>query len=119
MRRFLPLAVLPLAACSTTPRPLPAPTPAPAVQAPLPVRTGLTGLTQAELQQRFGPASFSLREGTGLKLQWQSATCVLDAYLYPPQGGTGTASVLHADARRPGSGESLSVESCVTALGVR
>jgi hypothetical protein len=80
------------------------------------VRTGLTGLTQIELQQRFGPAPFQVREGSGLKLQWQNATCVLDAYLYPPVSGAGTAVVTHADARRPGSGESVPVESCAASF---
>jgi hypothetical protein len=76
-------------------------------------------LTQAELQQRFGPAPFQLREGTGLKLQWQNATCVLDLYLYPPAGGSGAAVVLHADARRPGSGDSVPAESCAASLAAR
>jgi hypothetical protein len=115
MRRILPFAVLALAACSTTPRPQPAPRPV-ETPGPAPVRTNLTGLTEAELLQRFGPAPFRVREGTGLKLQWQNATCVLDTYLYPPVNGSGAASVLHADARRPGTGETVPVEGCVVSL---
>jgi hypothetical protein len=69
-----------------------------------------------ELQQRFGPAPFQVREGAALKLQWQNATCVLDAYLYPPATGAGAATVLHTDARRAGSGESVPVESCAATL---
>jgi hypothetical protein len=123
MRRSPPLAAvllaaLPLAACSTTPRPaLPAATPVTA--APQPSRAGLLGLTQAELQQRLGPAPFQLREGPGLKLQWQNTTCVLDAYLYPPPTGLGAAVVTHVDARRPGSGESVAVEGCTSSLAAR
>jgi outer membrane biogenesis lipoprotein LolB len=114
MRRLAPFAVLLLAACASTPKPEPAPPPV--TPAPAPVRTNLNGLTEAELIQRFGQASFRVREGIGLKLQWQNATCVLDTYLYPPVSGTGAASVTHADARRPGSGETIAVEPCVTSL---
>ena len=113
MRRLFPFLALGLAACATTPPPTA--TPEPVVVAPLPVRTGLTGLTQAELQTRFGAPSFQVREGTGLKLQWQNGSCVLDAYLDPPVVGR-AATVLHADARRPGSGDSVPVESCVASL---
>ena len=116
MRRLLPLAVLLLAAWSTTPRPVRAPAVAPVTAQPPVVRSGLTGLTQTELQQRFGMPSFTLREGSGLQLQWQNGACVLDAYLYPPAGGSGTAVVAHVDARRPGSGESVPVEGCAAGL---
>jgi hypothetical protein len=76
-------------------------------------------LSEAELVGRFGAASFRGREGTGLKLQWQNATCVLDAYLYPPASGAGAATLLHADARRPGTGETMAVEGCVASLAAR
>jgi hypothetical protein len=117
MRRLFPFAAtLLLAGCATAPRPEPEARPAaPAPAAPL--RTNLTGLTEAELIQRFGAVSFRVREGAGLKLQWQNAACVLDAYLYPPVRGAGAASVTHVDARRPESGETVAVEGCVAALG--
>lgn len=114
MRRLFPLAALFVAACATAPQPTPAPLPS--VPAPAPVRTNLSGLSEAELLARFGPAPFRVREGSGLKLQWQNATCVLDTYLYPPVSGGGAATVLHADARRPGSGETVPVEGCVVSL---
>ena len=117
MRRLFPLAALFVAACATTPRPTPAP--APSVPAPAEVRTNISGLTEAELLARFGPAPFRVREGSGLKLQWQNGTCVLDTYLYPPANGAGAATVLHADARRPGTGETLPVEGCVVSLATR
>ena len=116
MRRLLPFSVLLLAACSTTPRPVPVPAPQPLPPVTQPVRTGLAGLTQAELQQRFGTPVLVVTEGSGLKLQWQNAACVLDTYLYPPASGAGTAVVTHVDARRPGSGESVPVEGCVAGL---
>jgi hypothetical protein len=118
MRLLIPLATLFLAACATTPR---APVESPTLSPPAakPVRSDLGGLTEAELVQRFGPSSFRVREGAALKLQWQNATCILDTYLYPPVKGTGAATVLHADARRPGSGETVAVEGCVMALATR
>ena len=117
MRRLFPLAALFVAACSTAPKPSTAPTPG--VPAPPVTRTNLSGLTEAELLARFGPAPFRVREGSGLKLQWQNATCVLDTYLYPPASGSGAATVLHADARRPGTGETVAVESCVASFATR
>jgi outer membrane biogenesis lipoprotein LolB len=116
MRRYAPLVVLLLAACSTTPRPVPGPAPAPVAPNLPPVRTGLTGLNQAELTARFGVPSLQVREGTAVKLQWQNAGCVLDTYLYPPASGAGLATVTHVDARRPGSGDSVPVEGCVASL---
>ncbi|WP_300973133.1 hypothetical protein [Sphingomonas sp. LHG3406-1] len=117
MRRLFPLAALILGACATTPRPAP-PAAQPRPEAPPPVRTNLSGLAEPDLVRRFGAAPFRVSEGPGLKLQWQSATCVLDTYLYPPQGG-GAATVLHADARRPLTGETIPVEVCVASFPVR
>ncbi|GAA3999643.1 hypothetical protein [Sphingomonas humi] len=114
MRRLFPFAALAVAACATAPQQAPAPQPS--RPAPIEVRSNLSGLSEADLLQRFGPAPFRVREGTGLKLQWQNATCVLDAYLYPPERGTGAASVLHVDTRRPGSGEAVAVEGCIASL---
>ena len=115
MRRpILPAALaLTLAACSATPPPAALP------QAPSPLpasRTGLTGATQAQLAARFGAPSFVLREGPGLKLQWQNMTCVLDVYLYPPASRGGLPAVAHVDTRRPGSGDSVPVEGCAASL---
>ena len=119
MRRLLPLATLFLAACATTPPPTPAPRPVVVMPAPQQQRGGLIGLTQADLVARLGTPGFQLREGPGLKLQWQNATCVLDAYLYPPIGAQGAPVATHLDARRPGSGESVAVEGCTASLTAR
>lgn len=116
MRRLFPFAALLVAACATTPTP--APTPVPSGPAPV-VRTNVNGLSEAELIARFGPAPFRVREGNALKLQWQNTTCVLDTYLYPPLGGAGTATVLHTDARRPGTGETVATEGCVASFTKR
>jgi hypothetical protein len=69
-----------------------------------------------ELVTKFGTPSLTVREGAGLVLQWQNESCVLDAYLYPPASGTGAVVVTHVDTRRPGSGESVPVESCSASL---
>ena len=114
MRRLFPFAALAVAACATAPQQAPAPEPS--RPAPVEVRSNLSGQTEAELTGRFGPASFRVREGAGLKLQWQNASCVLDAYLYPPEHGSGAAMVLHVDTRRPLSGETVPVEGCVSSL---
>jgi hypothetical protein len=117
MRRLLPFAALAITACASTP---PKVTYTPIARPPVAeVRTGLSGLTQTALVERFGNPSFQVREGSGLKLQWQNGACVLDAYLYPPASGAGAASVLHVDARRPGSGDTVPVEGCITALSAR
>jgi hypothetical protein len=113
MRRLCLLAAIALlAACARAPRPTPSPK-------PTPVRPSgaLIGLTASELGQRFGAPSLQVREGPGTKLQWSGKGCVLDVYLYPPDGGRGADRVTFADARRP-SGADLSVEACLAFLAL-
>jgi hypothetical protein len=97
MRRLAPALTLFVAACASTPKEVPRPVAA----APRPPQTGdLIGLTAPELQARLGAPMFQVREGPGLKLQFASASCVLDAYLYPPAGSnSGTQRVTHVEAR--------------------
>ncbi len=114
MRRFTPFAALLVAACATTPQPAPV-TPVSPQARP---SGNLIGLTASELLSRFGQPSFQVREGSGVKLQWDKAGCVLDAYLYPPAGGAGAERVTHVDTRRP-SGDDLPQAGCVAALAVR
>ena len=113
MRRFVPAFALLVAACATTPPPAPTP-----VKPAAPIvreRGDLIGLTAEELVQRFGRPSFQVREGAGLKLQFASGSCVLDAYLYPPAGGAGVDRVAHVDTRRP-SGDDMAQAICLSAL---
>jgi len=72
------------------------------------------GRTAAALAAQFGPAALDIREGSGRKLQFESATCLLDAYLYPPAAG-GEPIVTHVDARLP-DGRDVDRASCVAAL---
>ncbi len=117
--RFLAAATLAtlLAACTTSPRTQPQPA-APVIAAPQPVRQqgSLIGLTTHELGARFGQPVFQVREGPGLKLQWATRSCVLDAFLYPPGGAaSGTLRVTYVDARRP-SGDPTDPAGCIATL---
>jgi hypothetical protein len=72
------------------------------------------GRTAAAITGQFGRAALDIREGTARKLQFESATCVLDAYLYPPAAG-GEPIVTHVDARTT-DGRDFDRASCVAAL---
>ena len=76
---------------------------------------GVIGRTAAILTAHLGTPSLDIREGTARKLQFESATCVLDAYLYPPAAG-GEPIVTHIDTRFP-DGRDIDRASCVAALG--
>jgi hypothetical protein len=115
MRRLALLATLFLAACATRPEPV-AQQPAPIAQ---PVRArpnaNVVGLTAQELVGHFGHPALQIREGTSLKLQFRSPRCVLDAYLYPSEGATGTMRVTYVDTRLP-SGAATDQAACISAL---
>ena len=117
MRLIFPATVaLLLAACGTTPKPVAAPAPKP-VEAPR--RSGnLVGLTANELIARFGTPRLQVREGDGTKLQFMATACVLDAYLYPPPGGSGLARVTHVDARNH-EGRAVEASGCIAAIEAR
>ena len=72
------------------------------------------GRTAAALAAGFGRPALDIREGVARKLQFESAVCVLDAYLYPPAAG-GEPIVTHIDARLP-DGRDMDRASCVAAL---
>ncbi|SFP89576.1 hypothetical protein [Sphingomonas rubra] len=65
------------------------------------------------LVQLFGQPDADVREGTARKLQFSSAICVLDAYLYPKDGAP--PRVTYLDAREP-DGSAIDRASCVAAL---
>jgi hypothetical protein len=71
-------------------------------------------MTAGDLLAHFGPPALQVREGNSLKLQFRSATCVMDVYLYPSPAG-GAARATHIDARLP-SGVDTNVQACATQL---
>lgn len=114
MRRLILASTLVLAGCAVRPE-------QPVVQAPPVVarppqdRSSILGLTASELVGHFGNPALQVREGVGLKLQFRSNRCVLDAYLYPPEGGSGTQRVTYVDTRLP-SGVATDQAACISAL---
>lgn len=76
---------------------------------------GVIGQQAASLTTRFGEPRIDLAEGDARKLQFASAACVLDIYLYPLEAG-GTQVATHVEARlRQGGGET-SRGSCIDAV---
>lgn len=75
---------------------------------------GVMGQSAAGLQSQFGAPELDVREGEARKLQFTSAACVLDAYLYPSANGR-EAVVTHIDARLP-DGRDMDRASCIAAL---
>lgn len=116
MRYLIPAALLFVAACA--PRPAPEPTPVEPA-APAAATTGrhdhrtLNGMTANELIQHFGRPRLQVREGDGTKLQFMGPACVLDAYLYPGQGGV--PRVTHMEARNF-QGADVDTQNCVYAI---
>ena len=101
-----------LAACGPVPKPQPIAVPPP------PIRT--TGLERVIGQDArglvalFGPADQEIWEASARKLQFGSAICIIDAYLYPPGRGK-EPLVTYVDARQP-DGRPIDRASCVAAL---
>lgn len=87
--------------------------------APVPVPYTQVGLERvigqdaAGLTKLFGTPDADVREGAARKLQFQGSFCVLDAYLYPKDGGE--PRVTYLDAREP-DGSAIDRASCVAAL---
>lgn len=105
---------LALAACVS------APSAAPVVARPIPFSSGagaglnaVLGKNAGQLVALFGQPNAEVREGPGRKLQFASAICVLDAYLYPR--GPSAAVVTYVDARQT-DGSPIDKASCVSAL---
>lgn len=113
IRRLLPLAPFAaLAACGPT-----GVTPPPALSsAPSQANLAVMGQDAAALVRLFGNPDADVREGTARKLQFESAICVLDAYLYPK--GSGDPRVTWVDARQR-DGSPIDRASCIAALSRR
>ena len=114
MRYLIPAVTLLLAGCATTPQ-----KPEPQPQAPIApsphVGSSILGLTASEVVRQLGNPALQVREGAGLKMQFRSRYCVLDAYLYPPASGAGLTRVTHSDARLP-SGADTNQAACISAI---
>lgn len=112
MRYLVPISLVLLAGCATTPPPVAVPL----VSAPL-RPTGLQavlGQPAQALIAEFGAPALDTKEAQARRLQFRSGICVLDAYLYPPASG-GEAKVTYLDARMP-DGRDIDRASCVSAL---
>lgn len=106
-----------LAGCAATGN---APRPARAAAIPIPTGTfgleGVMGQNARGLVARFGTPTADMMEGSARKLQFSSATCVLDAYLYPK--GSNDPVVTYLDTRQT-DGSPVDRASCVAALQMR
>jgi len=71
------------------------------------------GQDAAGLTRLFGQPDADVREGQARKLQFASAICVLDAYLYPKNNAA--PRVTYLDARQP-DGTPIDRASCAAAL---
>ena len=115
MRFLVPLTALLLAACASTPTPSPEPSPAVPAAGGAHSHSTLAGMTANELAEHFGKPRLQIREGDGTKLQFAGSACVLDAYLYPSQGGGAVPRVSHVDARNM-QGDPVNVGGCIASL---
>ncbi len=114
IRFIIPVAVLTLSACATTPPPKPRAVPTVSV----PMRpTGLErvlGQDARALAALFGTPDQDVKEDGARRLQYAGPFCILDAYLYPARSGAEPV-VTYLDARQP-DGKDIDRASCVAAL---
>jgi hypothetical protein len=115
MRRLALVSSLILAGCAARPEAPVVQAPPVVSQAPPKVRSVILGLTASELVGHFGNPALQVREGVGLKLQFRSGRCVLDAFLYAAASGTGVQRVTYVDTRLP-SGAAADQAACIAAL---
>ena len=116
MRHSILLLPLVLAGCATRPVAPEPIAPVASVARPAQVRSSILGLTATELVGHFGNPALQVREGVGLKLQFRSPRCVLDAYLYPSEtAGSRVERVTYVDTRLP-SGATTDQAACIGAL---
>lgn len=119
MRHFgsAALGALLVGGCAAVPAPMASPGVPPPPPKPAYTSVGLErvlGQNAAALTQMLGQPDGDVTEGAGRRLQFASGICVLDAYLYPKDGG-GVPVVTHVDARQR-DGRAIDRASCVAAL---
>lgn len=84
------------------------------VARPVAEQDGILGKDARTISALLGPPAFDVREGAAQRLQFSSASCILDVYLYPPtQGQTPVAT--YTAARVP-DGREAERNSCIAAL---
>lgn len=126
MKRFAFLMIPLLAGCAagtgSSGPPLPPVTQAGTPPPPrTPARSSGVGLesvldaTAAQLVRKFGQPRIDLAEGDARKLQFAGSPCVLDVYLYTPEGAREQRATW-VDARNL-AGESVDPAACIGALG--
>ncbi|MBJ6120257.1 hypothetical protein [Sphingomonas mollis] len=102
-----------LAGCATAPPAARVAPPPMAIAYPTVGLERVIGQDAAGLTKLFGQPDADVREGTARKLQFASAICILDTYLYPKDGAE--PRVTYLDAREP-DGSAIDRASCVAAL---
>ncbi|WP_447758226.1 hypothetical protein [Sphingopyxis fribergensis] len=91
------------------------PPPAAPITAPRPTQNNsLIGQSANAALGLFGKPRLDVAEGTGRKLQFAGAACILDIYYYAPRQGADPLAT-HVDARTP-EGRDANVPSCIEAL---
>lgn len=91
--------------------------PAPAAQSNVGLESVL-GLNASQLKRKFGNPRLDVREANGRKLQFDGKACIMDVYLYAPDGSLANEKsevAAHIDARRS-DGAEVDRASCVRAL---
>lgn len=73
------------------------------------------GKGAASLARRFGTARIDLSEGEARKLQFISANCVLDIFLYPLERSTAPVAT-HVEARRRVGGGDTDRARCIAEI---
>jgi hypothetical protein len=112
------LLLLALSACATTPVPVRTPAKGPPVPSgPAAGLARVMGKDARALDLLLGPPDQDVREEGARKLQYASAVCVLDAYLYAKTPGREPV-VTWIDARLP-NGDDIDRASCIAALSRR
>ena len=115
------LLLLALAGCAATPTVAPGRAtliPPPPRVFPTAGLERVMGQSARSLTALFGKPDADLTEGAARKMQFGSGICVLDAYLYPPQAGSGEPIVSFIDTRQR-DGSAIDRASCVAALSRR
>ncbi|QIG81168.1 hypothetical protein [Stakelama tenebrarum] len=94
--------------------------PGPAVPVPtdVPLTTAVMGQQADRLFAQFGAPTLDISEGRGRKVQFANGTCVLDAYLYPPENGRGSPTVTFMETRLR-DGSPIDPSSCIASLRAR